>query len=61
MLLYIGIGVTWAVCIIGGITYQKKIRRNKPTIKVFNLSDRAIKHKKYQMALNERTKGFTRR
>jgi len=58
MYLYIGLGATWVVCVLGGIMYQKKSKAKKPSFQVFNISDRVVKQKKYQTALNERTKGI---
>lgn len=50
------IGVGWVVFMIGGIVYHKSFKT--PAIKVWNVSDRAVKHKKYQSALNDRAKGM---
>jgi hypothetical protein len=49
---------TWGTFMIGYTIYYVKNGNKKTKIKVFNLSDRAIKQKKYKDSLNERAKGM---
>jgi UDP-N-acetyl-D-mannosaminuronate dehydrogenase len=58
MIFPIIIGV-WGVGMIGLITAKTLgVGINKTKVKVFNVSDRVVKHKKYKDALNERTKSI---
>lgn len=52
------IAAVWGTFMIGYTIYHAKSRNNKTKIKVFNLSDRAVKNKKYKDSVNERAKGM---
>lgn len=54
-LIFVGIGL--GVGIIGCVISKGK-NKNTTKLQVFNISDRAVKQKRYQSALNERTKGM---
>jgi len=50
------VGVGLSISVIRIFISKKSKNPKKPTIQVYNLSDRVIKNKKYQYIINESTK-----